>query len=99
MLLPFQFDSERHASVELEVSIVSSCVDLLRAEIFEPRALCDELVLHEVQSTSIITDNISYHMIIVYHIISYHIKYDIISKVLSYVIYIYSILYEINKVN
>ena len=54
MLLPFQFDSERRASVELEVSIVSSCVDLLRAEIFEPRALCDELVLHEVQSTSII---------------------------------------------
>ena len=35
--------------VELEVFIVSSCVDLLRAEIFEPRALCDELVLHEVR--------------------------------------------------
>ena len=86
MLVPFQFDSERHASVELEVSIVSSCVDLLRAEIFEPRALCDELVLHEVQSTSI-TGNISYHIIIVYHMISYHIKYDIISKVLSYDIY------------
>ena len=93
MLLPFQFDSERHASVELEVSIVSSCVDLLRAEIFEPRALCDELVGGEVQSTSIITDNISYHMIIVYHIIHIILSiYDIISKVLSYMIYIYSII-------
>jgi hypothetical protein len=45
VILPFQFDSERPASVEMEVSIVSSCVDILRAEIFEPRALCDELVL------------------------------------------------------
>lgn len=97
MLLPFQFDSERHASVELEVSIVSSCVDLLRAEIFEPRALCDELVLHEVQSTSI-TENMhgGTHKSTSY-IISYHFE----SIILSYDIgIIYSIiLYEINKVN